>query len=108
MSVSERRIAREQFRRDVALMRQLGVARWTRPDEDIFLGPPPPVREAETLTPEQRSEREKQRLEEHRNTLFAASSRRPIPFESAKKRPFEAKSVVPHHPVQGRDSGQTG
>lgn len=101
-----RKAARSQLKRDVALMRSLGVARWTRGEEDIFLGPPPsPKPEPRTVEEEiaHRNEAAKQRHE----VLFAASSTRPVlPESEQNRRASVLKSVVPRLPAQEHDSGK--
>lgn len=116
--IDARKAARGQLRKDVALMRRLGVARWTRPIsfvddegvqrygiEDVFLGPPP-APPAPERTPEQERafrEREEQRKQE---TLFAATSIRPVTPESvASERAAVLKSVVPRRETQEHDNG---
>lgn len=102
----ERKAARAQLRKDVALMRALGVSRWTRGDDDIFLGPPPAPKGApKTVEDEiaQRNAAEEQRHE----TLFAASSTRPVLAQAeSNRRATVLKSVVQRPPAQEHDDGK--
>jgi hypothetical protein len=86
-------------------MRRLGVSRWSRPEGDVFLGPPPvdaiPRRE---LTPEQKLEMSAREEERRHETLFAATSVRPR--LRSDREAFRAENVVPHaRRVPEHDSG---
>ncbi len=100
-----RKAARAQLKRDVALMRSLGVARWTRGEEDIFLGPPPSPK-AEPRTVEEEIAYRNQAAKQRHETLFAASSTRPVLQEAEQSRRASVlKSVVPRPKAQEHDSG---
>lgn len=99
--------ARAQLRKDVKVMRELGVARWNRDGEDIFLGPPPPPEPVERTPEQERAHREREE-ERKRETLFAATSIRPVTPESvASERAAVLKSVVPRRETQEHDNGPT-
>lgn len=68
----ERAHRRAQLRRDVKLMRALGVFIW----EGVTLGPepPPPMKD---LTPEELKQRLEEQHESRERVLFASSSVRP-------------------------------
>jgi hypothetical protein len=101
-----RKAARAQLRKDVALMRLLGVARWTRGPEDIFLGPPPQVATAPRSIEDEIAHRNRVAEEKHK-TLFAATSTRPVLVGAEANRRAEVlKSVVPRQPAQEHDRGK--
>lgn len=100
-----RKAARAQLRRDVALMRTLGVARWKREEEEIFLGPPPAAPAREMSVEDQIAHRNREAIMRH-DTLFAATSTRPIiPEMMQTDRASVLKSVVPRQPPQEHDLG---
>ena len=70
--VSDSEHRRTELRADVAMMRELGVARWG----DIVLGPPAGV-VARELTPEELRERIDAQRQAQQDVLFAASGIRP-------------------------------
>lgn len=100
MPTRTRSTARAELRADVALMRELGVARWG----EIVLGPAPsreplsrPRTEAEI------AERARREAERRHETLFAATSVRPKIERS--RAPFVAENVVPRGDAPRRDDG---
>lgn len=98
---ADRARARDELRADVALMRELGVARWG----EIVLGPSPTVmpltRSRSEVEEAARVQREAERRHE---TLFAASSVRPI-FER-QRAPFSADNVAPRTSAPRHDGEQ--
>lgn len=99
-----RKAIRAELRRDVRAMRKLGVARWDRDDQTIYLGPPPPAPPVERTVAQEIAHAEE--LEARRlNTLFAASSTRPI-GQGSVQRATVLESVVPRPKAQEHDSGQ--
>jgi len=64
---------RAELRLDVALMRELGVAKWG----EIIIGPPPASLEKRELTAEEIKARAEAKKEAEHNILFAASGTRP-------------------------------
>lgn len=105
-SSSPREEERAELRADVALMRELGVPMWSRPERgEIRLGPPPAPPAREQTHAEQLAAIEKQ-AEERMNVLFAASSVRPvIDGEGKGHRASVLKSVVPRVTAQEHDHG---
>jgi hypothetical protein len=90
---------RAELRADVALMRELGVARWG----EIYLGPPPIEPGKIELSPEQQIERQEREREQRHNILFAATNVRPVLPTRVRK----VEDVVPHVVnVQRRDRAQ--
>lgn len=86
---------RDELRSDVALMRELGVARWG----EIYLGPPPPPR-VEDMTPEERAEHEEKAERRKHEILFASTNLRP----KFPKRAPAPESVVQRSRPQERDT----
>jgi hypothetical protein len=64
---------RQELRADVALMRELGVAKWG----EIVLGPAPGAPHRE-LTPEEIRERIEARRQAEHDVLFGATGTRPL------------------------------
>lgn len=82
---------REQLRADVAVMRELGVAKW----DEIILGPPPQPRiDHKDLTPEEQQERIAARQRAEHDTLFAASGTRPRMPGELPTRPLTIQNIV--------------
>lgn len=97
---------RAQLRRDVRLMRELGVSRWTRGTQDIFLGPPP-APAVEPRTVEEEIAMRNRAAEQRHQTLFAATSTRPVlPEQEQTRRASVLKSVVQRPPAQEHDDGK--
>ena len=97
---------RAQLRRDVKLMRDLGVARWNRAGEEIFLGPPPQPEVAPRTVEEEIAMRNRAAEQRHQ-TLFAATSTRPVlPEQEQTRRASVLKSVVQRPPAQEHDDGK--
>ena len=101
-----RKAARAQLRKDVKLMRDLGVARWKREEEEIFLGPPP-APEVKPRTVEEEIALRERAEEQRHETLFAATSTRPVlPTQERTRRASVLKSVVQRPPAQEHDDGK--
>jgi hypothetical protein len=101
---SPRSADRDELKADVALMRELGVPLWARPDVgEIRLGPPPapPPRE---LTKEEQLAAIEREAQHKIDTLFAASSVRPVVNGSSHRAEVLA-SVVPRSNAQEHGSG---
>jgi hypothetical protein len=75
VSDTRRAARRAELRRDVKLMRALGVARWGA----IYLGPPPGAAHAPArpLTAEEMKKRALEEAQRRHDTLFAATSVKP-------------------------------
>jgi hypothetical protein len=101
--MTDPKMLRKELRRDVRVMRALGVARWDRDDQTIYLGPPPPAPHTER-TVEQEIARRNEAVRREHETLFAATSTRPTAPEAV-NRASVLESVVPRPKAQEHDSG---
>lgn len=100
-----RETQRDELRKDVAVMRELGVVVWRRDEHVIQLGPPPQPSPTDRppADPMREAERARRAAERRHDTLFAATSTRPRSLEEQRR---TLENVVPRGtPAPTRDDG---